>query len=118
MFGKPLARLSVGHDTRVTDLSYIYLFIVGLSMWVLALLFIFRYSLQGLGQSFVPTFAGIMELVMRGVCSVWLVGPFGFTGACLANPMAWAGSAVPLIIAFFITMRRLTLYMPEHEAEA
>ncbi len=118
LFGKPLARLFVGHDTRVTDLSYIYLFIVGLSMWVLALLFIFRYSLQGLGQSFVPTFAGIMELVMRGVCSVWLVGPFGFTGACLANPMAWTGSAVPLIIAFFITMRRLTLYMPEHEAEA
>ena len=108
----------MGHDTQATGLSYIYLCIVAVSMWVLALLFIFRYSLQGLGQSFVPTFAGIMELVMRGVCSVCLAGPFGFTGACLANPMAWTGSAVPLVIAFFITMRRLTLYMPEHEEAA
>lgn len=117
-FGRQLATLFVGHDTQVTGLSYIYLCIVAVSMWVLALLFIFRYSLQGLGQSFVPTFAGIMELVMRGVCSVCLAGPFGFTGACLANPMAWTGSAVPLVIAFFITMRRLTLYMPEHEEAA
>ena len=115
VFGRQLATLFVGRDAQVTGLSYIYLCVVAFSMWVLALLFIFRYSLQGLGQSFVPTFAGIMELVMRGVCAVCLVGPFGFTGACLANPMAWSGSAVPLVIAFFITMRRLTLSMPEHE---
>ncbi|OUP25634.1 MULTISPECIES: MATE family efflux transporter [Eubacteriales] len=115
VFGRQLAILFVGRDAQVTGLSYIYLCVVAFSMWVLALLFIFRYSLQGLGQSFVPTFAGIMELVMRGVCAVCLVGPFGFTGACLANPMAWSGSAVPLVIAFFITMRRLTLSMPEHE---
>lgn len=115
VFGRQLAILFVGRDAQVTGLSYIYLCVVAFSMWVLALLFIFRYSLQGLGQSFVPTFAGIMELVMRGVCAVCLVGPFGFTGACLATPMAWSGSAVPLVIAFFITMRRLTLSMPEHE---
>lgn len=115
VFGRQLATRFVGRDAQVTGLSYIYLCVVAFSMWVLALLFIFRYSLQGLGQSFVPTFAGIMELVMRGVCAVCLVGPFGFTGACLANPMAWSGSAVPLVIAFFITMRRLTLSMPEHE---
>lgn len=115
VFGRQLATLFVGRDAQVTGLSYIYLCVVAFSMWVLALLFIFRYSLQGLGQSFVPTFAGIMELVMRGVCAVCLVGPFGFTGACLANPMAWSGSAVPLVIAFFITMRRLTLSMPEHD---
>ena len=115
VFGRQLATLFVGRDAQVTGLSYIYLCVVAFSMWVLALLFIFRYSLQGLGQSFVPTFAGIMELVMRGVCAVCLVGSFGFTGACLANPMAWSGSAVPLVITFFITMRRLTLSMPEHE---
>lgn len=118
LFGRPLASLFVGHDPQVLDLARIYLFIVGVSLWLLALLFVFRYTLQGLGQSFVPTFAGIMELVMRGVCTVWLVGPLGYTGACLANPMAWAGSAVPLIIAFFVTMRRLPLRTTEHwEAE-
>lgn len=113
VFGKPLSTLFVGKDAQVLDLSYTYLCIVAVALWVLGLLFVFRYSLQGLGQSFVPTFAGVMELVMRGACAVWLVGPLGFPGACMASPMAWVGSAVPLVIAFFITMRQLALRIPE-----
>lgn len=113
VFGKPLSTLFVGKDAQVLDLSYTYLCIVAVALWVLGLLFVFRYSLQGLGQSFVPTFAGVMELVMRGACAVWLVGPLGFAGACMASPMAWVGSAVPLVIAFFITMRQLALRIPE-----
>lgn len=113
VFGKPLSTLFVGQDAQVLDLSYTYLCIVAVALWVLGLLFVFRYSLQGLGQSFVPTFAGVMELVMRGACAVWLVGPLGFPGACMASPMAWVGSAVPLVIAFFITMRQLALRIPE-----
>lgn len=113
VFGKPLSTLFVGDDAGVLDLSYTYLCIVAVALWVLGLLFVFRYSLQGLGQSFVPTFAGVMELVMRGACAVWLVGPLGFPGACMASPMAWVGSAVPLVIAFFITMRQLALRIPE-----
>lgn len=113
VFGKPLSTLFVGQDAQVLDLSYTYLCIVAVALWVLGLLFVFRYSLQGLGQSFVPTFAGVMELVMRGACAVWLVGPLGFPGACMASPMAWVGSAVPLVISFFLTMRQLALRIPE-----
>lgn len=78
----------------------------GCSLWVLGLLFAFRYTLQGLGQTFVPTFAGVMELVMRSCGSLALIPPLGFTGACLTNVSAWVGSAIPLTIAFFLTMRR------------
>ena len=113
VFGRPLSTLFVGKDAQVLDLSYTYLCIVAVALWVLGLLFVFRYSLQGLGQSFVPTFAGVMELVMRGACAVWLVVPLGFAGACMASPMAWVGSAVPLVISFFLTMRQLALRIPE-----
>ena len=66
---------------------------------------IFRYTLQGLGQSVVPTIAGIMELVMRTAAAIFLCASLGYLGACLANPMAWIGSCVPLAIAFYWTSR-------------
>lgn len=107
-FGAPLSSLFIEGQPQAVELAAIYLRVTGICLWVLGLLFVFRYTLQGLGQSFVPTFAGVMELVMRSVGSLVLVAPLGFTGACISNVSAWAGSAVPLTIAFFLTMRHLS----------
>ena len=107
-FGAPLSSLFIEGQPQAMELAAIYLRVTGICLWVLGLLFLFRYSLQGLGQSFVPTFAGVMELVMRSVGSLVLVAPLGFTGACISNVSAWVGSAVPLTIAFFLTMRHLS----------
>ncbi|MCR5833884.1 MAG: MATE family efflux transporter, partial [Selenomonadaceae bacterium] len=79
----------------------------GLSYWSIALMFIFRFTLQGLGQSLVPTIAGIIELIMRIAASIFLVKWMGFLGACLAAPMAWIGALIPLSISFFFTARKL-----------
>ncbi|WOC32185.1 MULTISPECIES: MATE family efflux transporter [Caproicibacterium] len=105
--GKYLVRLFVDNAAGVIDLAQVYLVINSSFYFILAVLFVIRYTLQGLGKSFVPTFAGIMELVMRTVAALALVGPFGFAGASASNPLAWLGSAVPLCIAYFVTMRRL-----------
>ena len=78
-----------------------------MTYWILSLLFIFRYTLQGLRQSVVPTIAGVMELLMRAGAAIFLCGWLGFLGACLANPMAWVGSCIPLAIAYFWTRRQL-----------
>ena len=106
-FGQSIVRLLVGNEPQVIALAHIYLLCACAGYPFLALLFIYRYALQGLGRSFMPTFAGMMELVMRLVMTLALAGPLGFTGVCLANPMAWVGSAVPLVIAYWITMRRM-----------
>ncbi len=92
---------------QVIDYGVSYFIWNGIFYWILALLFITRFTLQGLGQSTVPTIAGIMELFMRAAAAIWLVDLWGFTGACLANPMAWAGALIPLSIAYFYTRRRL-----------
>ena len=55
-----------------------------------------------------PTFAGIMELLMRALAAVFLIDRFGYLGACFANPMAWVGALIPLAIAY--AMVRKTLY--------
>ena len=77
----------------------------GVCYWMLAILFILRCALQGLGQSFVPTLAGVMELIMRVAAAIFLVDAFGYIGACMSNPLAWLGACIPLVIAFYITMR-------------
>ena len=94
-------------EVEAIRLGQTYFLVNGLTYWILSMLFIFRYTLQGLGQSIVPTIAGVMELVMRATAGLFLVEATGFLGACLGNPMAWLGSCVPLAIAYFITIRRL-----------
>ena len=94
-------------EVEAICLGQTYFLVNGLTYWILSMLFIFRYTLQGLGQSIVPTVAGVMELIMRATAGIVLVDALGFLGACLGNPMAWLGSCVPLSIAYFITIRRL-----------
>ena len=107
-FGPEIMRLFVGDgQEQVVEYGQTYLIVNGSCYWILALLFIFRYTLQGLGQSMVPTIAGIMELVMRAAAAIFLVRWLGYLGACFANPMAWIGSCVPLAIAFFVTRNQM-----------
>ena len=104
--GPFIMELFVGEGQQeVVDMGHMYLIVNGVNYWILALLFIFRYTLQGLGQSVVPTIAGVMELLMRAGAAIFLCEIWGYFGACVANPMAWAGSCIPLAIAFFWTRR-------------
>lgn len=106
LFGKEIMYLFVGSGAdEVIALGHEYIMVNGATYWILSLLFIFRYTLQGLGQSVVPTIAGIMELIMRSMAAIFLCSYLGYLGACLANPMAWLGSCVPLAIAFWWTSR-------------
>ncbi|MDR0827489.1 MAG: MATE family efflux transporter [Desulfovibrio sp.] len=106
--GRIIIPLFVGADQKVvTDLAQTFLNINGCMYWVLALLFVFRFTLQGLGQSLVPTLAGIMELCMRALAAILLTRYFGFNGAACASPLAWLGACIPLALAYFFTIRRL-----------
>ena len=106
--GPSVMELFVGaEEQEAIRLGQLYLTVNGLTYWILAFLFIFRYTLQGLGQSIVPTIAGVMELIMRATAGIFLVDILGFLGASLGNPMAWLGSCVPLAAAYVMTVRRL-----------
>jgi putative MATE family efflux protein len=76
----------------------------------LAMLFIIRQSLLGMDDSLTPLIAGTMELVMRIYAAIFLGRAIGFTGICFANPLAWAGAMIPLVIALFIKIRKLEKY--------
>lgn len=108
IFGQQLVMLFIGHqDMRALALSQTYFNVVGSSYWILAILFIVRYTLQGLGQSLVPTLAGVAELVMRSFAAIVLAHYFKYFGACLANPLAWVGSTLVLISSYVAAIKLL-----------
>ena len=94
-------------ETEVIAMGRTFLTVNGLCYFVLSLLFIFRFTLQGLGQTAIPTFAGIMELLMRAIAAIFLIERFGYLGACFANPMAWIGAFIPLAIAYWTVRKTL-----------
>lgn len=106
--GGQMASVFVGNgEKEVLELAKQYLIINGVSYWILSLLFIYRLTLQGLGQSIIPTVTGIMELVMR-ILGAWvLVQQFGFAGAAASNPLAWVGGCLPGLVAYYVTMHKM-----------
>lgn len=106
--GSKLAAIFVGSgEKEVLSLARTYLSINGTFYFILALLFIYRFTLQGLGKGLVPTIAGVMELVMRTASALLLVKSFGFAGACMANPLAWLGALIPLAVAYYMIMHKM-----------
>lgn len=89
---------------RLAKIAYM---INGLCYWILAILFVVRGFIQGLGRSFAPTLAGGMELIMRVVVSIVGLTTIGYTGVVCANPAAWCGSIAILVPAAFIYKKQL-----------
>ena len=115
LFGKPLVNIFIGpNQPAVTNLAQTYFHFNSSMYWFLAILFTVRYALQGLGQTMVPTLAGIFELIMRIVTGLGLVPLLGFMGASMANPLAWIGSVSVLIASYVRTMKKLK----QREADA
>ena len=108
LFGTDVMYLFIGDGhQQIIDYGQQFFIINGGCYWILSLLFIFRFTLQGLGQSFIPTVAGVMELIMRIAAAVFLVDILGYAGVCMASPLAWIGACIPLTIAYFMTRKEL-----------
>ena len=60
-----------------------------------------------MGQSFVPMMAGFFELCARALVAFTLPKFVGYIGICLADPIAWISAAVPLMITYYVKMRKI-----------
>ena len=110
-FGTFFLELFVGADAagaeEVIAYGHTYLLVTGSTYTILALLLVYRNVLQGLGQSVIPTIAGVMELIMRAVAAIFLCSSLGFLGACMAYPLAWIGAGIPVVLAYLWTEKTL-----------
>lgn len=113
LFGHRLAGLFVSPMVqKVVTLAHTYLTITGSTYCFLAALFIIRFTLQGLGDSVIPTFAGIVELIMRFIAALLLAKLFGFAGVCMASPLAWIGACALLTAAYIYKTRHVLKSTP------
>lgn len=109
-FGENLVEVFVsGTEQAVIDASYPFLVLGGLFMWSLGLLFVYRFSLQSLGDTLVPMISGALELVLRISVVLVLSQVFhmGFLSICIAEVSAWFGAAVLLCVTYYIRMHRI-----------
>ena len=67
---------------------------------------VYRNTLQGIGKSFVTTFAGATELAGRVIASLVFAKLWGFTGICMSNPAAWVAAVAFLVVTYCVSMRR------------
>jgi len=106
--GTYIARLFIdAAETEIFDMvaqilqvsSYLYI--------PLALIYLYRNSLQGMGRALTAMTAGIFEMVARAGVAFLLIPKFGFTAVCFAHPSAWVAADIFLIPAYIITMRSI-----------
>ena len=111
LFGRSILSLFVQDDpaivAQVLTIGYRYLAVMSLGLPMLYLLFVYRSTLQGLGDTVAPMMSGIVELVMRMGTVLLLPLAIGEWGVYIAEIMAWAGAAVQLMISYYRRMRIL-----------
>ena len=106
--GQKVALLFVdASEVRVLREAQRYLVIMSAFYPTLAVIFIFRNGLQGMGYSGEAMLAGVSELIARVLVAFVLVGRIGFTGVCCANPSAWVFADAVLLLLYFREMRHI-----------
>lgn len=113
IWGKPMLRLFIQDDPAIVEqvLTYGYRFLIFMGSGLIALymLFTYRSTLQGLGDTFIPMISGIVELFMRIGGALLLPLFMGEWGIYLAEILAWIGAAVLLCWGYYKRIRQLSV---------
>lgn len=83
----------------------IFLKCVGCFFIPLAVIFLYRSGIQGMGYGILPMMAGVAELVGRAIVAVIAAGRKSYVGVCMAHPVAWVFAATLLLVMYFHIMK-------------
>lgn len=88
-----------------------YLKYVGVCYALLGLLYVYRMSTQGIGESRLAIQAGVLEMIARTGASILIVSKIGYTGICIEDPLAWVFADIYIIpICFYAIKKALIRY--------
>lgn len=102
----PLLRLFSDEYAAIEEQATLYLFFNTGTYLFLGLIYLYRNGIQGMGFSAVTMLSGWTELVMRVFAAFAFAGLWGYVGVCTANPAAWFGADVILIIIYCILYKK------------
>ena len=99
--------LDTAKEVDIVAMGREYLFWNSVFYIPLAVLIIYRYTIQGLGYSSLAMFAGVAEMIARALVGFLFVPLWGYFAACIANPVAWFFACFFLIPAYIVVFRKL-----------
>jgi len=110
VFGRSVLSIFVSGDSakQVLDVAYTYLSIMAYLLSILYFLHVYRSALQGMGDTVLPMISGFVELVMRVGTALTLSGLIREYALFFAEPAAWTGAAVLLIIGYYVRVHKLS----------
>ena len=89
------------------DVAYKYLTIMAACLPTLYLLYVFRSTIQGMGNTVFPMYSAAFELVIR-IAVALIVARVGFReGIFLAEVGAWFGGAATQFLGYVIQIRKI-----------
>lgn len=94
-------------ETGILENAYAFICTNVLFYFLLGLVNIVRFLIQGMGFSKLAVFAGAFEMLARGLAGFLLVPYFGFSAVRYANPLAWIFADIFLIPAFFYVRKTM-----------
>ncbi len=107
LWGADIIRLFAGEiHSDVVSISKSYLYISTLFYCFVGQLFIFRNTIQGMGDGVVPLIASIAELFLRGFAAIVLSVKMGYIGIFYAGPIAWIGASIIVSGGYFMFMSK------------
>ena len=111
LFGRRIIGLFVSGTPQevlqTTEIALCNLRIMCVCLPLLYLLFVFRSSVQGLGNTILPMGSGFMEFAARLSAGVTLPLVMGGTGIFYAEVLAWLGAVLFLIPSYIVTFRKV-----------
>lgn len=106
LFSPTLLLLFVNKEsTEIIKNAGTYILFGSSTYILLAMVNIFRFTIQGLGFSQFAILAGILEMLARVIAAFGLVPFIGYYGVCLADPLAWIFADCFLVPALFRCLR-------------
>lgn len=92
---------------QTMDIAYFYLAVMSVALPVLYVLHVMRSVVQGMGNTALPMASGVVEFFMRTATALRLPLAVGEIGIFFAEPAAWLGADVVLILSYFLVSRRI-----------
>lgn len=112
LFGRLVLGLFISGEPQQVEASmqiaYHYLSIMSVCLPILYMLHIYRSALMGLGDTVVPMFSGVAEMVVRIGVALLLPLALGQEGIYYAEVGAWTAASVILVTAYYLRMNALS----------
>lgn len=110
IFGRPIVGMfleeGVENAAEALEIAYQYVMVMSAMLVAAYLMNLYRYSLQGLGNTVAPMLSGFFELGARVFVACVFPLFLGQFGLFFMDGSAWAAAGVFQIICFFITLKK------------